>query len=106
MDPRIIDIASRAKGHLFGIYGEGIRKVLIYGSHARGEESPGSDLDLLVIVDRSLSTSEVRAQLSDLILDVLIDEGELLSVIVIHDAVYEGFDSPFLQNVRRDGVET
>lgn len=33
-------------------FGSRLRSVYLYGSHARGEESPDSDYDLIVIVDR------------------------------------------------------
>ena len=41
MDPKIKRLVDRVKAHLTETYGEGIRKVILYGSHARGEATKG-----------------------------------------------------------------
>lgn len=37
------------------------RRVILFGSYARGEARPGSDLDVLVIVDDSLQNSRAES---------------------------------------------
>jgi predicted nucleotidyltransferase len=35
---------------LRSIYGERLAKIILYGSYARGEQTPESDIDLLVVL--------------------------------------------------------
>ena len=86
------------------MYGESIKKVILYGSYARGEATKNSDIDLLVIVEKSLNLFEVRESLSDLLFDILLDKGELISVIVVPEHLYENYNSPFMLNVRKEGL--
>jgi predicted nucleotidyltransferase len=87
------------------MYGERIKKVILYGSCARGEATKDSDIDVLVLVDESLNPFEVRESLSDLLFDILLDEGELVSVVAMPERLFESYDSPFVLNVRKEGVK-
>ena len=86
------------------MYGENIKKVILYGSYVRGEATRDSDIDILVLIDQSLNPFEVRESLSDLLFDILLDEGELVSVIAVPENLYENYNSPFMLNVRKEGV--
>jgi predicted nucleotidyltransferase len=104
MDEKIKSLISRIKEHLTKIYGENIKKVILYGSYVRDEATKDSDIDLLVIVEKSLNLFEVRESLSDLLFDIVLDEGELFSVIVVPEHLYENYNSPFMLNVRKEGL--
>ena len=103
MDKKIKFLISRIKEHLTKMYGAGIKKVILYGSYVRGEATKDSDIDLLVLGE-SLDLFEVRESLSDLLFDILLDEGELVSVIVVPESLYENYNSPFMPNVRKEGL--
>jgi predicted nucleotidyltransferase len=104
MDDKIKSLISQIKEHLTKVYGTGIRKVILYGSYVRGEATEDSDIDLLVLVEESLNPFEVRDSLSDLLSDILLDEGELISVIIVPEHLYENYNSPFMLNVRQEGL--
>ena len=106
MDERINRLINQIKEHLIKMYGGKIKKVILYGSFVRGEASKDSDIDILVLVDQSLNPFEVRESLSDLLFDILLDEGELISVIAIPENLYENYNSPFMLNVRKEGLVT
>jgi uncharacterized protein len=104
MDEKVKRLVDRVKAHLHESYGEGIRRVILYGSHARGEATEDSDIDVLVLIDPSLNPSEVRGSLSDLLYDIVVEEGELVSVVAIPEERYESYNSPFMLNVRKEGM--
>ena len=78
MDERIKNLINRIKALLAKTYGQKIRKVILYGSYVRGQATRDSDIDILVLVDESLNPSEIRESLSDLLFDILLEEGELV----------------------------
>jgi len=104
MDPKVKRLVDQVKAHLSEMYGESIRRVIVYGSYARGEATKDSDVDVLVLTDPSLNPSEVRDSLSDLLYDMLMEEGELVSVMVIPEDFFENHNLPFMLNVRKEGV--
>lgn len=104
MDKKIKSLINRIKTHLMKMYGGKIKKVILYGSYVRGEATKDSDIDILVLVDSSLEPFEVRDSLSDLLFDILLEEGELVSVIAVPERLFESYNSPFMLNVRKEGV--
>lgn len=104
MDARIKHLINQIKAHLVKVYGEGIKKVILYGSYVRGAATRDSDIDLLVLVDQPLNPFEVRESLSDLLFDIILNEGELVSVIVVPEDFFESYNSPFMLNVKRERV--
>jgi len=104
MDERIKRLINQIKAHLIKLYGEKIRKVILYGSCVRGEKARDSDIDILVLVDQSLNPFEARESLSDLLFDIILNEGELVSVIVVPEDFFESYNSPFMLNVKKEGV--
>jgi len=104
MDERIKPLINQIKEHLIKMYGGKIKKVILYGSYVRGEATRDSDIDIVVLVDQSLNPFEVRESLSDLLFDILLEEGELISVIAVPEHLYDNYNSPFMLNVRKEGL--
>ena len=104
MDERIKSLINKIKAHLIKMYGERIKKVILYGSYVRGEATSDSDIDILVLVDQSLNPFEARESISDLLFDILLEEGELISVIAVPENLFENYNSPFMLNVKKEGL--
>jgi len=97
-------IAERLRAHLKGRYSSKVLHLILYGSYARNMASSDSDVDILVVVDDTLDAWEVRRSLDGLLLDILLEKGRLVSVLVVPKSFYEGYNSPFMMQVRREGV--
>jgi len=104
MDKKITQLINQIKSYLIERYGDKIKEIILYGSYARGEATKDSDIDLLVLVDDSVNPSDVRRSLSDLLLDILLEKGELISVIVFPKSFFENYNYPFIINVRKEGI--
>jgi len=100
----IREVAERLWAHLKEQYGSKVLRVILYGSHARASATPESDVDVLVVMDDALDPWEVRRSLDGVLLDILLEKGRLVSVLVVPKSVYEGYNSPFMIQVRREGI--
>lgn len=104
MDEKITQLVNQVKNHLIKRYGEKVREVILYGSHVRGEATKDSDMNILVLIDNSLEPFEVRRSLGDLLFDILLEEGEFISVMVLSEDFFKNYNYPFMLNVKREGI--
>lgn len=84
-----------------------IRKVIAFGSRARGEDSEYSDLDLLILVDRK--APEIEGAIEDVAYQVMWDHDfkPILSIKLFTESGYHdrvGEDFSFYTNIEREGV--
>ena len=78
-------------------------QVILFGSYARGEATPDSDVDLLVVVPQL--DRQILNTILDIAWEVSFEAGLVLTVIpVALDELEKLSDSPFLQAVRREGI--
>ena len=59
MSPEIQKVINQFKEGLKKIYGDKIHSILLYGSRARGEERPDSDIDILIVLKDEFNYSEM-----------------------------------------------
>jgi predicted nucleotidyltransferase len=80
--------------------GDSLKKLILYGSVARNQESEISDLDLLAVVE----DREQKAWLQQKAAEIGVENGVLVSIIVKTEEEYESFkDTSFGQEVRETG---
>ena len=78
-----------------------IDRIILYGSVARGEANPDSDIDLLVLWNGD--EQEGWRAMTGLAFDVMVDSGEYLSVKVMNVKTFSEA-SPFGHNVISEGI--
>ena len=90
---------------LFGIYGNLIDSVILYGSVARGTQTDESDVDVAVIM-RPGATAEMHDRMLDMVVDLELACDRVLSVIRIDRDRFREWETalPFYQNIRKEGV--
>ena len=57
-----------------------------------------------MVVDDRIDPREVEEDLSDLLFEILLEHGELISVMVVKENFFEGYKSPLFLNVKEEGV--
>ena len=86
------------------IYGNLLNTIILYGSVAKGTDVADSDIDLAVLVNEDNDFS--HEALIDFIVDLELECGKVLSVLVISQYDYMKWNSviPFYKNVKNEGV--
>ena len=93
------------KVRLTQAYGTRLSKIILYGSYARGEESSDSDIDLLIVLeDDKIDRLREINQLSDMISDILISHGYVISALPFSISRLSNEKSLFTENVLREGI--
>lgn len=103
-DPMGTTVARRMRTGLQRIYGKRLRGVFLYGSRARGEQGPDSDVDIMVVLDELGSYGTELASTSELASDLSLDLGVLISRAFASEADWKSGAKPFLISARADAV--
>lgn len=83
--------------------GSHLKQVLLFGSRARGNATPASDYDLLVVVDKV--NRHIVDGIDQISGKALLDHGAVVSAFLITEADRARRKySPLLINVAREGV--
>jgi uncharacterized protein len=80
-------------------------KIILYGSHARGDERVDSDWDLLILLNKAKVESADYDLISYPLYELGWSEGELFSpkLYTIEDWKKRSF-TPFYKNVEKEGI--
>lgn len=86
--------------------GDRLLRVILFGSKARGDSHPESDIDLLVVVQGALDG--LKESLGQLSYDISLEYGVVLSDFVVDEQRYRWMSQhcePLLVEVEREGIE-
>jgi predicted nucleotidyltransferase len=88
-------------------FGGAVERILLYGSRARGDDVPDSDVDVIVFLAEGTDLREARTALSDLACDVAARYGFrfLIQALAYTEESFRRRASYFfIKNVKKEGV--
>ena len=80
--------------------------AILFGSEARGDARPDSDIDVLILLDKEKISLSDRQEVTYPLYDVELDTGVIISPIVFSKKQWDSELSitPFYHNVIKEGV--
>lgn len=97
-------VVNEFKRGLQGLYRERLRGLYLYGSYARGEQEPDSDLDLLVILDQIEAYGSEIDRTSELVSSLSLRYSVSLSRVFVTEEAWHNGQSSFPSNLRTQAV--
>lgn len=88
---------------LDAIYGERLKGLYLYGSYARGEPRRGSDLDVLVVLDRLDSAWDELKRSGHATSALSLEHDLTISRAFVSEDQWRRADIPLVRNVQREG---
>ncbi len=98
---RILSELLEGLKHIFGNH---LAHVYLYGSQARGDARPDSDIDVLIVLNGDFDYGDVLSRTLDLTASLSLEYDVVISRAFVSKERFEYEMSPFLMNVRREAV--
>lgn len=107
MPVQMKDMLKQYISEIQRLYGAHLHQIILYGSYARGDFTPDSDIDLMILLD--LSDSEIKEygqRLAYMTYDFNLDHDTDIKPIVKDKNHFEKWviNYPFYANVCKEGV--
>ena len=97
-------IIKKCKEALASYYGNRLQKVILYGSMARGQTNPASDIDLLVLLSPPFNYFTELRQVVEILYPIQLDSERLISAKPASVKDFELGNISLYRNARREGV--
>ena len=104
MSDKVRSMLFELRRRLEAIYGARLLRIILFGSTARGDADPGSDVDVLVVLTGPVDPSEEISRTSDDIAELSCKHGESICCIFMDEIRFNTRNGPLLRNIRREGV--
>jgi len=100
----VAEITEKCKTALENYYGHRFRGLILYGSVARDQAGPDSDIDLLVLLAQPFSYLHELRQIVELLYPIQLESDQLISAKPAPLDEFEHGRIQLYRNARREGV--
>lgn len=97
------EIAGTVAADLRRLYGERLRHVLLFGSWARGDAHPESDIDLLVVLDQLASPWEELRKMDDFLWRHSLENHTIVCALPVDAGQFAHPDRPVVIPAKAEG---
>jgi len=106
MNETIGQVLAELKSRLSALYGERLKGVYLFGSHARNEADEESDLDLLIVLDEVDNYSREITRTSELVSELSLKCEISISRFFSSEEQWRDDTTLFFVNLREEAIST
>lgn len=97
-------ILSELRKKLQAIYGDKLAHVILFGSHARGDADPDSDIDVLVVLKGKMNPGEEIQRTGEIVAGLSLENDAVISCVFMDEDRFLHKNGPLLRNIRKEGI--
>lgn len=102
MDKHVI--LQQIKRRLAEAHGDRLRGVILYGSFARGEETPDSDIDILALFEGPIRLTRDIEKNNRALIRLSIELDHPISTMPVDEERFHNYECPLFSIVKREGI--
>lgn len=96
-------VATQCRAALQRFYGPRLKRVILFGSSARGEANSESDIDLLVLLAKPFDYFKELRRIVDLLYPIQLGSERMISALPAEIDEYERGAQQLYRNIQQDG---
>jgi predicted nucleotidyltransferase len=100
-----LEIAAKVRKELEKLYGQRLCGVYLYGSAARDQLTPDSDIDIAIVLDEVQSSFEEHERTGQLGSDVSLEYDTLVTFLFVSKDDYEKGRFAVHRNIKEEGID-
>lgn len=104
MTATLHEILAEFRYGLEKIYGPRLASLVLFGSQARGDALPDSDIDVMVVLHGHVNPLAEARCISRFRGDLCLRHSVVITCVYMSAEEAQAADSPLLQNIRAEGV--
>src|SRR3954464_8586138 len=101
---RLSQILAELREALQSLYGDPLLQLVLFGSQARGDAEPDSDVDVLVVLRGPVNGSDEGRRTDALLGALCLRHEAVVTPIFVSDEKYRDEISPLVRSAKREGV--
>ena len=86
------------------LYGDRLTQMVLYGSQARGDAHPDSDIDVLVVLKAPVQIGEEIDRTIPIVADLSLQNDVVISCNFMNEERFTNYQGPLLRNIRKEGI--
>ena len=98
------EILTRVKQEFKQIYQDNFISLVLFGSQARGDAKPDSDIDVLVVLKDKNTLDNRHQKIIEFLSDICMEYGVLVSCVYVSESQFKQEKSPLLLNIYQEGI--
>ena len=104
MNAEIIEILRELRQRFEAIYGARMENLILFGSCARGDAMPNSDIDVMVVLRGPVNPGDEIARTGEITAEISLKYDVVISCVFVSSERYAIERSPLILNVHREGI--
>jgi predicted nucleotidyltransferase len=104
VQPALLNALLPLRDYLRQLYQERFDRLVLFGSQARGEADATSDVDVLIVLHDPVDASQELQHTSEFVAQLCLDHNLLIARLFMPKSRFESENSPFLRNIRTEGI--
>jgi uncharacterized protein len=104
MTAKVRTVIDELRSRLQSLYGDRLERLVLFGSQARGDASPESDIDVLVVLHGPVESSKEVHRVSPMTAAISLEHDVVISCVFAPGERYRQGRTPLMLNVLAEGV--
>ncbi len=101
---KLKNILIELRSHFEQIYDSRLVTMVLYGSQARGDAHPDSDIDVLVVLKAPVQAGIEIDRTLQIVADLSLQNDEVISCLFMDEQRFTHYNGPLLRNIRKEGI--